>query len=62
MAKMTVVVTAMALLAFGLGVWTKSSVFATAATTPAVSTISPAELHLRVKPEELPVLVVDNYN
>ncbi len=61
MLKVIIIVAATAVLAFGAGVWTKSTVVADGA-TPAVSTISPADLHLRVKPEELPVLVVDNYN
>jgi hypothetical protein len=62
MLKMILVVVATAILAFAAGVWTKSTVLATSALAPAPATLSPAEMHLKVQPSDLPVQQVDNYN
>jgi len=62
MLKMTIVIATTAFLAFGVGVWTGSRVHAVGAVPPAAVTISPTELHLKIKPSELEVLQVDNYN
>jgi hypothetical protein len=62
MLKMTVVVATTAILAFGVGVWTGTSVRAISTPAPAAATISPTELQLKIKPTELEVLQIDNYN
>jgi hypothetical protein len=62
MLKMILVVVATAILAFAAGVWTKSTVLATGALAPAPATLSPAEMHLKVQPSDLPLQQVDNYN
>jgi hypothetical protein len=62
MLKMTVIVAATALLAFGVGVWAGPTVRAIGAAPTTVSTISPSELHLRIEPEQLGSTQIDNYN
>jgi hypothetical protein len=62
MLKMTVIIAMTALLSFGAGIWAGTGVRATGAPSPAVTTISPSELHLRIKPGDLEVQHVDNYN
>jgi hypothetical protein len=65
MLKMTLIVAATAVVGFGAGVWTKSTMAdhrpkeATAA-----STISPFEMQMKVKPNDLPVQYLrgDAYN
>ncbi len=62
MLKLIIIVVATAILAFAAGVWTKSTVLATNALQPTSSTLSPAEMQLRVNPRDLPVQHVDAYN
>ena len=62
MLKMTVIVVITALLSFGAGVLTGTGVRAVGAPTLSATTISPSELQLRIKPGELAVQQVDNYN
>jgi hypothetical protein len=62
MPKIVLIVVVTALLAFAAGVWTKSTVLATGAATPGAATLSPSEMHLRVKPQDLPIQRVDDYN
>ena len=59
MLKMTLIVVATALVAFMAGVWTKSTVLATG-TRSAVASVSPYELHLKVRPGDLPAQAIDS--
>jgi hypothetical protein len=49
-----------ALLSFAAGFWTKATL-ATQATVSAPSTISPAELHLKINPSSLPQTQADAF-
>jgi hypothetical protein len=62
MLKLIIVAVTTAILAFAVGVWTKSTVFATSALQPAPSTLSPAAMHLQINPRDLPVQLVGAYN
>lgn len=62
MMRMLGVIGITALLAFGAGVWTESRMLAASVTVQPAATISPRAMHLQVRPNELPVLQVDNYN
>jgi hypothetical protein len=59
MVRIIVIASATALPAFGVGVWTQATQAAHQRTQTRVvsipSTISPSEMHRRVKPDDLPV-------
>ncbi len=62
MLRIIILVGAIALLSFSAGFWTKSALATStlAARTAATATISPAELHRRLKADELPVQQIDS--
>jgi hypothetical protein len=59
MVKIILIVVATAIPAFGAGIWTEAAVAEHQRTETRVvsstSTISPSEMHRRVKPDDLPV-------
>jgi hypothetical protein len=62
MLKMIYIVVVTAILAFAAGLWTKSTVLAVSSLEPTRTTISPAAMHLKVNPSDLPIQYVDAYN
>jgi hypothetical protein len=59
MVKTTLIVIATAIPAFGAGIWTEATMAEHQRTETRVvshtSTVSPSEMHLKVKPDDLPV-------
>jgi hypothetical protein len=57
MLKVTLIIAATAIPSFAVGFWTESSMGRSpiAVATGAPSTISPAEMHLKIKSDDLPV-------
>ena len=62
MLKIAVAVVITAVLGFAAGVWAGPTVRAISAAPQSASTISPTELQLKIRPGELAVTHVDNYN